>query len=99
MHAVACLYRDIETGAFGRHVEKKPLVIHLENICAELAQAGRDLTKHARLVGNGEPEGNDMVLAFELAHHDGGENARVDIAAAQNETDALAPESLWLGQH
>ena len=38
-------------------------------------------------------------LALELAHHDRGENARVDVAAAQDQPDLAAAESLRLGQH
>ena len=38
-------------------------------------------------------------FALEFAHHDGRQNARIDIAAAQNEADLFAAEALGLGQH
>ena len=39
------------------------------------------------------------LVALEFAHHDRGENARIDIAAAQDEADLAAAEALRLGQH
>ena len=39
MRAIAGLDRDVELGALGRHVEKQPPVIDLENVGAELARA------------------------------------------------------------
>ena len=47
----------------------------------------------------GDAEGGDAVVPLEFAHHDGGEEPRVDIAAAQDEPDALALKSLGLRQH
>ena len=44
-------------------------------------------------VRDGQAERDDAVVALELAHHDRGENARIDIAAAQHQPDALARES------
>ena len=60
----------------------------------------RDLTEDgARAVGDGQPERHDPVFAVELAHHDRGENARIDVAAAEHEPDASAGEARRLGQH
>ena len=44
---------------------------------------------------------NDTIrsLALELAHHDRGEDARIDVAAAQDQPDLAAAEALRLGQH
>ena len=53
----------------------------------------------ARPVVRGDSEGGDAVVPLEFAHHDGGEDTRVDVAAAQDEADALALEALGLRQH
>jgi len=45
MRTVAGLDRDVEPGALGRNIEQQPLVLHLENIGAELAQAARDVAE------------------------------------------------------
>ena len=44
----------------------------------------RDHAEHAGPVRNGQAERDDAALALQLAHHDRGENARIDVAAAQN---------------
>ncbi len=82
VRGVARLDRHVELGALGRHVEEQPAVIDLQNIGAERAEPGRDRAEHAGPVRNGEAERHDLARALELAHHDGGENARIDIAAA-----------------
>ena len=79
--------------ALGRHVEEQPAVIDLEDIGAERAEPRRDLPEHAGPVGNGEAERDDAVLALEFAHHDRGEDARIDIAAAQDQADLACRES------
>ena len=38
--------------------------------------------EHARAIGNGEAERDDPLFALQFAHHDRGEDARIDIAAA-----------------
>ena len=38
----------------------------------------------------------DAIFALELAHHDGRQNARIDIAAAQHQPNFLADEALRL---
>ena len=54
-------------------------------LAASSPEPGGDLAQHARPVRNGEAERDDAVLALELAHHDRGQNARIDIAAAQDQ--------------
>src|SRR3974390_282044 len=99
VRAVARLDGDVELGPFRRHVQKQPAVSNFQNVGAEFAETARDLTEHARPVGNGQPEANDAAVALELAHHDRGENARGDIATAQNEADLLTAETAGLRQH
>src|SRR5262249_40583445 len=96
MAAVVRLHRNVEARALGRDVEKQPLVIDLENVGAELAKPRRDVAEHAGAIRNGETERHDAIVALELAHHDGGEDARIDIAAAQDETDPAAAETFRL---
>ena len=38
-------------------------------------------------------------FAFQFAHHDGRQNARIDIAAAEDQADAFAGKAQRLGQH
>ena len=42
---------------------------------------------------------DDAVVTLQFAHHDRGEDARVDIAAAQNQTDLAAAEELRCREH
>ena len=74
-------------------------MLDLENIGAEAAEPGGDLPEHAGPVGNGQAEGDDTVLALELAHHHRGKNARVDVAAAQDQPHLAAAEPVRPGQH
>jgi hypothetical protein len=99
MHGVARLDGDVELGPLGRHVEEQPAMLDLEDIGAELAQPSGDLAQHAGPVGNGEAERHDAVLALEFAHHDGGENPRINVAAAENQPHLAAAEFVRLGQH
>ena len=68
-------------------------------LAPELAEPARHAPEQARPVVGGDAEGGDAVVALELAHHHGGEDARVDVAAAEHEADALALEALGLRQH
>src|SRR5271154_7473850 len=96
MRLVARLHGDVELGAFGRHVEKQAVMIDTENIGAELAKPAGDAAEGFRLIGNGEAERHDAALALEFAHHDGGKDARIDIAAAQDEPDFAPGETVRL---
>ena len=93
MRAVARLDGDVELGALGRHVEKQPAVVDFQDVDAKLPEPGRDLAEHAGPVRDRQAERDDAVLALELAHHDRRENARIDVAAAQDEPDLAADES------
>src|SRR5262249_32462116 len=99
MRAIACLYGDVELRTLRRHVEEQAAVFDSENISAELSQPGGNVAEHARLVGYRQAEGDDAILALEFAHHDRGEDARVDIAATQDEPDLPAAEFFRLDQH
>src|SRR5580704_7044835 len=87
MGAVAGLDRHVEARPLGRYVEEQPLVIDREDVRPQRTKARGDDAEHAGPVGNGEAERDDAVLALEPAHHDRGEDARIDVAAAQHEAD------------
>ena len=74
-------------------------MIDVKNIGAELAEPRRDLPKTPGPVRNGEAERDDALVTFEFAHHDGGEDARIDVAAAQDQADLAAAKPGRLGQH
>src|SRR5262245_46759479 len=99
MGSVAGFDGDVEFGPFGRLVEEQPVVIDLENVGAELAEPRGDLPKHAGSVRDRETEGDDALLALKLPHHDRGQDARIDVAAAQHEPDVAATKPLRLGEH
>src|SRR5262245_11230526 len=61
---VAGLDRDVELGAFRRHVQEQPPVLDLENVGAELAEPGGDMPEHAGPVGDGQAKRDDAVLAL-----------------------------------
>ena len=98
MRGVARLDRDVELGALGRHVEEQAAVVDFQDVRAELAEPRGDHAEHARPVRNGQAERHDAALALELAHHDRGENARIDVAAAQDQPDLAAGEALRVCQ-
>src|SRR5262249_57775379 len=99
MRPVARLHRDVELGDLCRHIEEEPPMLDPEDVGAELAEPVGDLPEHAGLVGDGQPEGYDAALALELAHHDGGENARIDVATAQHQSALAARPFFPLAQH
>src|SRR5262245_12509125 len=74
MRAIPRFHGDVELGALSRHVEEESAVLNRKNIDAELSKPGGNLTEHAGLVGDGQPEGDDAVLALEFPHHDRGED-------------------------
>ena len=79
-----------------RHFAGGAAVLDLEDVGAKLAEHRRDLPEQPRPVGDREAERHDPLLAFELAHHDRGEQTRIDVAAAEYEADLLALEALRL---
>src|SRR5262245_14474346 len=82
VRTIARFHRNVDLGALRRHVEEQPAVLYAENVGAKLAQSGRNVPEHAGLIRDGQPEGDDAIPALEFAHHDRGENTRVDVAAA-----------------
>src|SRR5262245_26055239 len=64
MGAVARFHRNVDARALGRHVEKQPLVIDLEDVGAKLAEPRCDVSEHAGAIRNGEAERDDAVVAL-----------------------------------
>ena len=54
----------------------------------------RDLAQNAGPIGNGQAERDDAVVALQFAHHDRGEDPRIDVAAAQDQPDLAAAKAL-----
>src|SRR4029079_11550531 len=81
-------------GALCRHVQEHAPVRNFENVCPEMPEKGGNAAEHARPVIDLNAQVDDAVLALELAIDYRGENARIDIAAAQHQADfALAEMS------
>src|SRR5687767_9275389 len=99
VRAISRLYRHVELGAPGGHIEEQTVVIDLQDIGPELAEPGRDLTEHPGSVRDGQPERDDAVLALELTHHDRRQDTRIDVASAQDEADVAPFETLGFRQH
>ena len=80
VRAVADLEDDVEGGALGRHLEHRPVMLDLEHVAAHATEHGGDLAEDARAIGDDHADRDDLLLAGELAHHDRGQDARVDVA-------------------
>ncbi len=65
----------------------------------ELSEESGDAAEYARPVVDLNAQIDDAMLALELAMDDGSENARIDIAAAQDEAHFAAAEMRGIGQH
>src|SRR6185295_8327150 len=50
-------------------------------------------------IRDSQTERHDAVVALELAHHDRGDYARVDVASAKNEPDLFPLEAFGLREH
>src|SRR5262249_45521388 len=99
MSRVARFNSHIKLCALGGHIEEKPAMINLENISSEPANARRYDAEHAGVIRDGKTERNDPILTLKLAHHDGSEHARIDIAATQDKADFHSLEPCRLRQH
>ena len=74
-------------------------MIDAKNIGAELAEPRGDLSQNPRAIRNGEAKRNDPLGAFQFADHDRGEDARINVATAQDQADLAAAKPGPLGQH
>ena len=93
------LHGDVDAGALRRHVEHGAVVIDVEDVAAGLGDGAGDLGEHAGAVADDHADGDDLLLAGELAHHDRGGKARIDVAAGQDQPDTAAAEACPVGKH
>src|SRR6185369_15275871 len=91
---IARLDGDVEFRTLGGYVEEKPPVLDPKNVRAELAEQRGNRPEHAGAIGDGQTERHDTLAALELAHHDRGEDTRIDIATAQDQADLAAEKTI-----
>ena len=68
-------------------------MIDLDDIAAGLADQAGDRPEHAGLVLDVDAQADQPALAHQAAHQDGGEHARIDVAAGDDDADIAAGES------
>src|SRR5215208_6676522 len=96
---VAGFEHDLELSTFGRNVEEHPTMGDLENIGAMLAEEAGDSAKHSGPVVDSDPKIDNAHFALQLAGDDRGQDAGVDIAAAQHEADFSSAEVRGVSHH
>ena len=74
-------------------------MVDLEDIDVVLVELAHHLVERTRPVLQRDPEPREAARAGKVAQQDIGEQARVDIPAAQHEADIAALELLGMGQH
>ena len=74
-------------------------MIDAKNIGAKPSEPRGDLSQNPRAIRNSESERHDAFGPFQLTDHDGGEDARIDVAAAQDQADLAVPKPARLSQH
>src|SRR5215208_210916 len=96
---VAGFEHDLELSTFGRNVEEHPTMGDLENIGAVLAEQAGYSAKHSGTVVDGDAKIDDAHFALQLAGDDRGQDAGVDVAAAQHEADFSSAEVRGVGHY
>jgi hypothetical protein len=96
---VACLDDGVDVGTLGREIGEQALVVDLDDVPAGVADGTREARQYARLVDDLNAQGDDAAVAHEPAQQDLPEQAGVDVAAADDQADALAGEALAVRQH
>ena len=96
--AAARLDGDIELGRLGNHAAEQPLVLHFDDIAAGLADQAGDPGELARQVADHQPQPHDPVVAHQPAQQHRGQQAGVDVAAAQHQPDPTALEAFAMAQ-
>src|SRR6478736_3304373 len=90
--------RHIDACPFRRYLQHSAMVEHFENIPAPFADGGGDSSKYPGPVVDEDANGDNTLLARKLAHHDRRGKARVDIAAGEDQADALAGKPVRIGK-
>ena len=96
MRLVARLAFDVGDEALGRQRGEHALVIHLDDVDLLLVEDARDMEERAGAVLQANAQAREPARAGQIAEQDVGEQARVDIAAAQDQADGAAGEHCLL---
>src|SRR6185437_13377135 len=98
MLAVAGLDRDVEAGPLGDHAAEQPLVLHLDDVTARLADPAGNTRELARQVVDHDAQPHDPAIAYQAAQQHRGQEAGVDVTAAQHQPDLAALEDLRIDE-
>jgi hypothetical protein len=82
----------------GRHVQRQAVVRHLDDVRTHLADGRRDVGQQARPVVADDPQADDPAFAHQFAGQHRGQQARVDVAAGDDQAALLAAEPFGIGQ-
>src|SRR5882757_7272117 len=99
MGPVAGLDHHVDVGALDRDLEEQALVIGLDDVAAGGADDAGDPAQHPGHVFDLDPQPGDLAVADQAAHQDRGQDARVDVAAADDDADTPSGEAFGVGQH
>ena len=91
---VVGLQHDLELGRSGGHVEEHAVVDDLHDVGAGSADDRGDPTEDAGLVGDLDLEPSEAARAHEAAHDHRGEQAGVDVAAAEHHAHVAIGEQV-----
>ena len=98
MLAVAALQHELDFGRFHRHRAEHPLVLHVDDVAARLADHRGDARQAAGEIGQGDAQPHQPAVAHQAAHQHRREQARIDVAAADRDADAPAGEAAGMLQ-
>ena len=96
MGAISGFDRDVEFGALGDHTEQ-PLVQDFYDVAASTADQARYPGKLGRIADH-QAQPHDPAVADQSAQQDRGQQAGVDVAAAQDQPDLAAGEDFGMGE-
>src|SRR5689334_5533713 len=98
MRSVARFHHDFEFGPFGRHVKEHAPVRDFKDIRTQMPEQRGNAAEDARPVVDLDPQIDDTMFALQFAIDYGCEDARIDIAAAQDEADLALAEMCRVGE-
>src|SRR5690242_17655748 len=98
MGAIAGLALDIGNQTLGGQRGEYALMIDLDDVGTLLIEDPRDIVERAGLILQTDAQTREPARAGEIAQQHVGEQAGVDIAAAQHDAAGLALEPLGIGK-
>src|SRR5690606_20335827 len=87
-------HRHIDVRALGRDIQHRPMVRYVDDVAAVVADRARNIAEHAGPVTDEGADGDHPLVTGEFPAHDRGGEARVDVAAREDETYAAATEAI-----